>query len=62
MNASDRLLELLKGRLYPNCTLYLIWHYVSVGDLETAAVEFRTDYDKLGSVRDTVAMILQEAK
>jgi hypothetical protein len=31
--ASDALLSVLRSCSYPNCTLYLIWHYMSRGRL-----------------------------
>ena len=45
----DILLDMLKAKKYPNCTLYLIWHYYRRGRLEEARSEYARDSDKLAS-------------
>jgi hypothetical protein len=44
---------------YPNCTLYLIWHYLKKGEVENARSEFVRDSDKLGLNRGAVSQILE---
>jgi len=58
---SDALLSALRGRLYPNCTLYLIWHYVQQGDMDAARREYSCDHDKLGVNRELVERVLSDA-
>ena len=48
---SETLLEELKAGAYPNCTLYLIWHYMAHGQPELAAAEYVRDCDKLSQPR-----------
>ena len=57
--AADRLLGILRMRKHPNCTLYLIWHYVKQGEMDYAQAEFVRDSDKLGTDRQQVALILE---
>lgn len=57
-SASEKLLDVLKDSPYPNCTLYLIWHYVSGGHMELARQEYRWDSDKLGRHRAIVEQVL----
>ena len=54
MPNADRLLEELKDGCYPNCTLYLIWHYLKQGDTEYALAEYCRDSDKLGRSKRVV--------
>ena len=56
---ADALFSLLVGTKHPNCTLYLIWHYVRTGNMEYAQSEFVRDSDKLGVNRGAVAGILE---
>ena len=44
---SKDLFKLLESSPWPNCTLYLIWHYLSHGHPDSALLEFRHDSDKL---------------
>lgn len=55
---SETLLAALKKSRHPNCTLYLIWHYVNAGDLDAARLEYRVDHDKLGCHRGVVETVL----
>lgn len=57
---STNLLNLLRNCKYPNCTLYLIWHYVRVGMIDYAKAEFAYDYDKLGNYKQAVEKILEQ--
>lgn len=54
----DELLEALHLSLWPNCTLYLIWHYMERGDVDTATAEYRRDSDKLGRHRKLVESVI----
>jgi hypothetical protein len=58
--ASDALLSALRTSRHPNCTLYLIWHYVSNGDMAAARQEFAWDHDKLGGNRKLVESIVSD--
>ena len=51
------LLAALRSARHPNCTAYLIWHYLDRGDIEAAHAEYCRDSDKLGNHRKTVEMI-----
>ena len=55
---SSALLAALRASRYPNCTLYLIWHYLERGDVALAEAEYRRDSDKLGCHRKTVEAVL----
>ena len=55
---SSALLAALRSSRYPNCTLYLIWHYLDRGDVALAEAEYRRDSDKLGCHRKTVEAVL----
>lgn len=59
--AIDSLLAELQSIWYPNCTLYLIWHYLSRGELDRAHHEYTYDGDKLGRHRKLVEAALAEA-
>ena len=59
MELEDKLMNLLMARKNPNCTLYLIWHYVKEGQIEYARTEFVRDSDKLGVVRSEVSKLLE---
>jgi hypothetical protein len=54
----DELLEALHLSPWPNCTLYLIWHFMERGDVEAAAAEYRRDSDKLGRHRKLVESVI----
>ena len=56
---ADQLSALLHSTKHPNCTLYLIWHYVRQGNMEYARSEFARDSDKLGRNREAVSSILE---
>jgi hypothetical protein len=58
MSVEDKLMELIKARKHPNCTLYLIWHYVRNNQMEYAQSEFVRDSDKLSGIRSEVADLL----
>jgi hypothetical protein len=54
MPNADNLLNEMKQRAHPNCTLYLIWHYLKQGDVEYALAEYHHDSDKLGESKRIV--------
>jgi hypothetical protein len=59
--ASDALLSVLRSCSYPNCTLYLIWHYMSRGQIDLAQSEYARDSDKLvSSIRRMVGDLLTD--
>jgi hypothetical protein len=58
---SDPLLAALRSARHPNCTLYLIWHYLDRGDVNAAQAEYARDSDKLGTHRKTVEEVLANA-
>lgn len=45
-----RILRALKCRDYPNCTAYIIWHYLTKGDADAARRELHRDGDKLTGI------------
>ena len=53
------LLAALRSARHPNCTAYLIWHYLDRGDIEAAHAEYCRDSDKLGNHRKTIEMIFE---
>jgi len=59
MSPSTSLLGALKASRYPNCTLYLIWHYLDRGNRDLAVSEYVRDSDKLGQHRRLVERVLQ---
>lgn len=58
--ASDTLLSALRDLLYPNCTLYLIWHYLQQGDVQAARDEYARGYDKIFVERKLVERLLSD--
>ena len=59
---STDLLAALRSSRYPNCTLYLIWHYLDRGDIRLAEAEYCRDSDKLGCHRKVVEVALASNK
>lgn len=59
---ADFLLAALMSAKHPNCTLYLIWHYLERGDVDAAHAEYCRDSDKLGNHRKTVESVLAANK
>ena len=57
---TDPLLAALKVAAYPNCTLYLIWHYLNSGQYEEALVEYRGEYSKLGRHTTLVSRVFRD--
>lgn len=51
---------MLHNNKHPNCTLYLIWHYLQRGNVDAAASEYVRDSDKLGSNRQLVGDLLKK--
>ena len=56
-----KLLAALRSARHPNCTLYLIWHYLERGDIDAALAEYVRDSDKLGTHRGTVEEVFAYA-
>ena len=56
---ASELLKILRRTQNPNCTIYLIWHYVAHGNCECAKSEFARDSDKLGFHRQEVSALLE---